>query len=371
MEPWIEELIARGRLTGFLTFEEMNAASAGHITDPDRLAELAELLEANGIRLIDGDEPDEPSPPDPLPNDLEVGDVLGGHYHRNAEFDKLLRHFGVPFSDCACSFGANDTVFDAELVVPGEQALAAWLALRNLVPVTGLWPVIRDETNGPSFNSEPERLDPATRWAAWQQRFRGGPDTPEPSLTPDVIRADAAAEIVASHKTPPTPWAFRNSLGYGAPPDLTDEPDAPLEPSEPRLAQLFSNAGPFRCHRDAGGADWPIHPFVRLHLYPTATPWEVFAYSPFGGWNAAPWPFEHLAMLRHWHALYGAEVVSLSGDWYELFVPRPPRTRHQALRLAHEMRWFGEDTILGHSPPTADAAVELVRTSHYWYFWWD
>lgn len=355
MEPWLEALIARGRQTGFLTFDEVNAAAPQN-PEPEQVAAWVDRFEAEGIQLIDpaGDEPPTPAPPQEPPQPAEyAGDVLGTHYHRNAEFDKLLRGFGVPFSDCACSFDTNDTVFDAELIVPGEQALAAWLALRNLVPVTGLWPVIGDEANGPSFDREPERY------------------APMPHLTPDAIRAEVAAARVEVDRVPPTPWAFRNSLGYGAPPDLTDEPDSPLEPSEPDLAQLFSNAGPFRCHRDAGGADWPIYPFVRVHLYPTATPWEVFVLSPFGGWNAAPWPFEHLAMMRHWHALYGAEVVSLSGDWYELFVPRPPRTRHQALRLAHEMRWFGEDTILGHSPLTADAATALFRTAHYWYFWWD
>ena len=39
--------------------------------------------------------------------------------------------------------------------------------------------------------------------------------------------------------------------------------------------------------------------------------------------------------------------------------------------LAAEMQWFGEETIFGYQKRNDADAVELVRTSHYWYFWWD
>ena len=59
------------------------------------------------------------------------------------------------------------------------------------------------------------------------------------------------------------------------------------------------------------------------------------------------------------------------GDWYELFVPRPPRRRHQAQRLVSEQGYFGEETFFAHGPWVHPDSVEAVRASHYWYFWWD
>jgi hypothetical protein len=257
--------------------------------------------------------------------------------------------------------------------VPGERALAAWLALRNLVPVTGLWPVIQDAVPGPSFTTSPEQLDPGGRWQARREERRQNPELPLwVELTPEVIRADAAANIAAAEKVSPTPWTFRLFDGRGRAPEPPSSPDDSREPPEPNFAHLFSNEGPFRATREAaGGNDWPFHPFVRLRLYPTAVPWEVFAYIWGGGWNECPHPDEQLTMIRHWHGCCGVEVVSHLGDWYELFVPHPPRSRHQAERLVGEMGSFGEETFFSHGPWTHPDPVEAVRTSHYWYFWWD
>jgi hypothetical protein len=379
MEPWLEELIARARQTGYLTYGELNADMLPPL-EPEQVNELLERLEANGITLIDDLEDETPEPPQPEPDpeyeqlaaELEAADVLGGHYHRNAEFDKLLRANGVPFSDAACSFQSNGLVFDAELIVPGGQALAAWLALRNLVPVTQLWPVIKENVGGPSFTISPVHLDPGRRWEAWRDAWRKDRTIAFPEPSPEVIRADAAANIAEAEKVPPTPWTFRRFHGQGREPQPPTDLDDTREPPEPDLAHLFSDAGPFRAHRQGyGGSDWPAHPFVRVRLYPTAVPWEVFAYTWDGGWNDCPHPDEQLAMLRHWHACCGVEVVSHLGDWYELFVPRPPRSRHQAERLIHEMGYFGEETFFSHGRWSHPDPIEAVRTSHYWHFWWD
>jgi hypothetical protein len=385
MDPRLADLIARGRLTGSIIFDEVIAVAPEYF-EPDQLDTLQKILDAEGIALIDsveppaGEETQSPSStPATLLTDTDVADlldcdILGGNYHRDAEFDKLLRENGVRFSDAACSFESDNRIFDAEVIVPGEHALSAWLALRNLVPATRLWPVIgRDPRIEPSsFDSEPSYLDPRRRRDEWFRASREvwqrdpNADIPAPEITPETIRADAAANIAAADKIPPTPWRFRGRTRED--PAMTGE-DSPLTVHEPNLAELFSNSGPFRCVRE--GPDYPFPPFMRIRLYPTANPWEVFAYSPYGGWNDAPYPDEQLSMLRHWHSVCGAEIVSVPGDWYELFVPNPPRTRHRALRLLHEMGWFGEETIFGHKPADEDTLVEQLRTSHYWYFWWD
>ena len=375
MEPWLAELIARGRRTGSLTFDEVNTAVPSSLTR-DELAGIVEQLDAAGISLID--EPVDEVIAAPLPvleseptSDLDETDVLGGDYHRNAEFDRLLRANGVPFSDAACSLEPDGQVFDAELIVPGEHALTAWLALRNLVPITGLWPVIHGPVLGPDFQRHPDRLDPGGHIQEWHRRVRIERELPLPPFTPSVIRADAAANIARADAVPPTPWTFRAHRAHNWSPEPPDGQDTPLEPSEPDFAELFSNAGPFWAHRQGPSDDYPAHPFVQLRLYPTAVPWEVFAYVWSGGWNDAPYPEEQLSMLRYWHGLYGTELVSHRGDWYEMFVPRPPRTRHQALRLIEEMCRFGEETIFGYARHTTEDAVEQIRTAHHWYFWWD
>jgi Domain of unknown function (DUF4253) len=112
--------------------------------------------------------------------------------------------------------------------------------------------------------------------------------------------------------------------------------------------------------------------FAEIILYPTPHSWQVFAYHPYGGWNDCPWPDEQLAMHRHWHEQHGAELVLMNGDWYELYVPRPPRTRREAIRLVNEMGYFGEESILwSMGGRSREEMIEIVRTSHYWYFWWD
>ena len=57
MEPKIDDvlkmLIDKGKLTGSLTYDEVNQALPEGTSDGDRLAEILELLESNGINIID------------------------------------------------------------------------------------------------------------------------------------------------------------------------------------------------------------------------------------------------------------------------------------------------------------------------------
>jgi hypothetical protein len=291
-------------------------------------------------------------------------------YRRDAVFGEQLRSLGVPFSDATAAREPDGSVFDAALIVPGDQALAAWLSLRNASPTTRLWPVIRGSAKEARFADGPEPLDPRGRVSEWWKRRLADPSFRLPLLTPDMIRADAAANIAEAERVSPTPWTFRSRQRNEWIPPPISVPDEPLPASEPNLVELFTNEGPFRCHRIAfGSTDWPIQPFMQIRLYPTMVPWEVFAYSPFGGWNDAPWPDEQLTMLRHWSGLYGAEIVSVQSDWYELFVPRPPRTRHQAIRLFNELTSFGEEQAF--AMPEGGNPLEALGAAHYWHFWWD
>lgn len=382
MEQWLEQLVAQGKQTGSLTFDEVNAVLP-ETWAPDVLApmldRLLDALESHGISIID-DEPEEPLVvPPPTTDSFSLPESDAGDstytevYRRDADFEQQLRALDVPFHDAMCFRDPdNGRVFDAELLVPGEQALAAWLALRNAARETGMWPVIGDDLKDPANWTAPGQVDPLGRAAEWWREYLKDSSVPLRRLTPAEIRAGAAANIAEAAKVPPEPWTFRGFRGQGQPPPPPNFPNDDREPPEPNLAELFSNAGPFRAHKQGGGhPDYPTHPFVRLRLYPTAVPWEVFAYDPFGGWNDCPWPDEQLAMLRHWHELCGVEVVSHRGDWYELFVPRPPRSRHLADRLEKEMRHFGEESFYSYGSYAHPDPIEAIRASHYWYFWWD
>jgi RNA polymerase primary sigma factor len=54
----LKALFEKGKQTGSLTFDEVNQALP-ELAEPDRLAEITEFLDQNGISLIDGDEADE------------------------------------------------------------------------------------------------------------------------------------------------------------------------------------------------------------------------------------------------------------------------------------------------------------------------
>lgn len=389
MSPWLQQLVpnanfqalvARGKACGCLTFGEVNAVLPT-VLEPEQLAEFVDWLDARRISLIDDEEPG-PTPTEPPvpvvdfdalpePPDNDTPPV----YQSNPAFEERLRALGVAFTDAVVSLDADGTVFDAELIVRGEDALAAWLALRNAAPRTGLWPVLQDDVKHPKYGEHtfwPEQLDPLHRQREWFEKWRSDRSLPMFRLTPEEIRAGAAQNIANAATVPPTPWTFRGYRGRGPAPAPPAAPDDERDPPEPDLAELFSERGPFRAHLSGGGCPgYPPHPFMRVRLYPTAVPWEVFAYLSFGGWNDCPWPDEQLTMLRHWHELYGVEVVSHRGDWYELFVPRPPRTRQQAYRLCQETGHFGEETFYSHGPYAHPDPVEAVRASHYWYFWWD
>src|SRR5262249_29167529 len=77
-------------------------------------------------------------------------------------------------------------------------------------------------------------------------------------------------------------------------------------------------------------------PRVFVALVPTVIGWQVPAYLRFGGWNSCPAPEHHVAMLKHWRHLYGAEVVGVGGEVLELANARPPADRDVAMRLARE-----------------------------------
>jgi len=80
-------------------------------------------------------------------------------------------------------------------------------------------------------------------------------------------------------------------------------------------------------------------------------------------------PADHLAVLRHWHQRYGAELYYPGGSDLELSVARPPVTTDDIARCAVQQMVYCEDLlqIIGEAE---DVARRQARGDH-WSFWWD
>lgn len=113
-------------------------------------------------------------------------------------------------------------------------------------------------------------------------------------------------------------------------------------------------------------------PYERVHilLIPARHGWEVPAYLRYGNWNACPPAEYHVAMLRDWHARYGAELVGLNGDTMNVRVARQPRDRAAALALAREQYRYCPDVIEQGVESVAALAAGLMHEK-WWFFWWD
>ncbi len=117
--------------------------------------------------------------------------------------------------------------------------------------------------------------------------------------------------------------------------------------------------------------DRDMHSYeVTIALLPRPHCWQVPAFLKFGGWNACPWPHEHVTILRYWEEQFGARVVCLTEDTIECMVSRPPRTRRDALLLARDQYLYCED-IVEQGTRSLDALAAGLLNGESWYFWWD
>ena len=116
----------------------------------------------------------------------------------------------------------------------------------------------------------------------------------------------------------------------------------------------------------------PDRPALTVALVPAQHAWQIPAVLNYGGANEMPTPAENAAVLRHWQRQHGAVMLAAGYPYFEMFVPRPPRTATAALQLAYEYALYCEDwdqIVLGAEHLTDLAATRL--DSDLWHFWWD
>jgi hypothetical protein len=112
------------------------------------------------------------------------------------------------------------------------------------------------------------------------------------------------------------------------------------------------------------------HSQVFVARIPTVHSWQIPAYLKAGGWNECPEAQAQVAISRHWHQTYGAEVACLSGDVTEYVVSRPPFDKDSSDRLAREQYLYCSDIVWQGVGSVSNLSKTLLH-NRYWYFWWD
>gem|GEM_PF-6655963 len=98
--------------------------------------------------------------------------------------------------------------------------------------------------------------------------------------------------------------------------------------------------------------------------------WEIPALLPWkGSTNWELYGAEHAAVLRSWHERYEVELVSMTWDILELYVPNPPTADEDVLTAASEVHAYCPDLLAAGVPTLDDLAIHMIR-SRAWYFRW-
>ena len=215
------------------------------------------------------------------------------------------------------------------VTVSGSHAIAELDRLRGLYQSTGLYPILLGDA------------EDHTRIM----------DTLDES-------ADVTATLDESRKIDPVRW-FREKPK--SEPELYQSEEGEWPASPPEELGIIT-------HQDV--LTRKPKKEVLIGLLKVAAPWEVFAQLNWGGWNDCPFPAEHCAIHGYWASLYGAEVVSITGDVVQCVVTRPPSDRDASLRLAREQYVYCYDIVEQGVQSIAALAAGLTN-SRYWYFWWD
>jgi len=108
---------------------------------------------------------------------------------------------------------------------------------------------------------------------------------------------------------------------------------------------------------------------VLIVLIPTVRPWEAAAYLGFGGFNACPAPWVHVAYAREWSTRFGARLLVLTHDTLEFEVARPITSREDAAGMAAVLAHYCSDTF-DTDPSKVEHAAYLLD-ARLWQFWWD
>jgi hypothetical protein len=109
---------------------------------------------------------------------------------------------------------------------------------------------------------------------------------------------------------------------------------------------------------------------VDIVLLPTNDSTTIPVHLHWGNWNECPAPEYHVAALRHWRDVYGAELVGLGRDTVDLKVARRPATRNEAIELARVQYAYCAD-IVDQGTGSYSVLAASLMADDWWFFWWD
>ena len=135
-------------------------------------------------------------------------------------------------------------------------------------------------------------------------------------------------------------------------------------------------------HLEIPHGDWPGSPqevpnrsrlvagdWTHIALVPARYPWEVSAFLPFFTGEAYPDQAELVSVARYYHEKYGALVFGMTSDAeVELWVPRSPTSKEDALALASEHFFLCPEGVVTDS---VEAYAARLMQTNFWRFWWD
>ena len=150
--------------------------------------------------------------------------------------------------------------------------------------------------------------------------------------------------------------------------ELPEAPgDLPRFIPSARLKERLATLQIMRRHkRPLPGYDQPHCVLARS---PDAEAATILAQLRFGGYNLCPDAEEHIAILRYWRSIWGAELIACRPHRLDLVVTRRPHSWREAFELAQEHLDYCPP--LAHGRPHAiKARASELKSSSLWTFVW-
>jgi len=145
--------------------------------------------------------------------------------------------------------------------------------------------------------------------------------------------------------------------------------DETVNPAD--VAEVINQPWPEPPHQSTDLSCAASSDIVLIVLIPTVRPWEAAAYLGFGGINACPAPWVHVAYAREWSTTFGARLLVLTHDTLEFEIARPITSREDAAGMAAVLARYCSDTF---DTDLLDRKVEhaaYLLGARLWQFWWD
>lgn len=242
------------------------------------------------------------------------------------------------------------------IIVPYEQVLSTWKALRSLVELTDYWPSI--------LGAEPEMERILEQVKDYHREIK--------DIAGVRKTVNSVSRIVElAYKVDIADWVRKEIELISEDMKIVGEQFdfRHSEWPEDSVISLEDDTDPYdKIELHWYNSEKP-EPNVYIGLFPTRQSWQIPAFLRFGAFNGCPHPDEHVAFLKHWDDQYGIEVVVMGADEIQVHVSSLPPSREQALILAQEQLLYNRE--LDWNDTSIEEMASGLMKSRWWFFWWD